>query len=152
LWSVAMAIGDRILECRRTKGISAELFARTLGVSKTAVWSWEKNRSVPRPATLAKAAAALGAEDKYLYGGENDSGRHVPINVANGHANPIDLTKAPTGRFDAAVSSEATTKVPANESHTCSTASLVQETRARIAEMIGIDANRVKLHIEFWSD
>jgi transcriptional regulator with XRE-family HTH domain len=127
-----MTIGDRILECRRSKGISAGLLARTIGVSNTAVWNWEKNRSIPRPATLAKAAAALGVENQYLNGDKEGPVRSASTKSSDAHPTALKETAS-------------------SVSYTGSVEALVQETRAKIAAMIGVEPRRVKLHIEIWS-
>jgi transcriptional regulator with XRE-family HTH domain len=146
-----MTIGDRIMECRRSKGITQELLARTVGVSKTAVWNWEKNRSIPRPATLTKAAAALGVEDGYLNGDEDGSVRSVSTKSADAHPNHSDRLKVTASRVGAAVLSPALKETASSVSYTGSVEALVQETRAKIAAMIGVEPRRVKLHIEIWS-
>jgi transcriptional regulator with XRE-family HTH domain len=146
-----MTIGDRILECRRSKGISAGLLARTIGVSNTAVWNWEKNRSIPRPATLIKAAAALGVGNGYLNGDEDGSVRSVSMKTANAPPNLSDLSKVTTRRVDAVVFSPALRETASNVSYAGTVEALLQEIREKIASMIGTEPGRVKLHIEFWS-
>ena len=139
--------GGRIAECRAAKGISAGALARILGVSKTAVWNWERDLTIPRPATLTKLAAALGVEEHYIYENQDVSfTRRREAKAANGHH--YDLAKASGGYADAAISLGA----PPHESSNGSIAKLLQETRTMIAEMIGVDSGRVKLHVEFWSD
>jgi transcriptional regulator with XRE-family HTH domain len=146
-----MTIGDRILECRKSKGISADLLARTVGVSKTAVWNWEKNRSIPRPAMLAKAAAALGVEDKYLNGDEDGAVRSRLTRSAIAHPDLSDLSKVTASRVDAAVFSPVQNMTASSVSYTGRVQALVEETKRKIAAMIGAEPGRVKVHIEYWS-
>ena len=119
-------------------------------VSKTAVWNWERDLSIPRPATLAKLAAGLGVEEQHFYASADASFAHRhAVKAVNGRHS--DLTKAVANQTVAAVSLGAVPNEP-NESGNGSIAKLLQETRTRIAEIIGVDSGRVKLHIEFWSD
>jgi len=63
--------GARVKRLRLARGISLIGLARLLGVSKPAVWKWERDEVRPRPETLDRLAATLGVSpSELLFGGE----------------------------------------------------------------------------------
>jgi transcriptional regulator with XRE-family HTH domain len=73
--------GGRVRRLRLARGISQIGMARLLGVSKPAVWKWERDQVRPRPDTLASLADALKVTPSELvFGteGKAASGRGRP--------------------------------------------------------------------------
>lgn len=65
--------GTRVKQLRKARGISLIGLARILGVSKPAVWKWERDEVRPRPETLTALAAALQVSPSELVFGAEGS-------------------------------------------------------------------------------
>ena len=61
-----MSIGTRIADCRKRCGMSQELLAQKMQVSRQAVTKWESGKSVPNSANLQKLAALFEVDAKWL--------------------------------------------------------------------------------------
>jgi transcriptional regulator with XRE-family HTH domain len=64
-------LSARIRELREARGLSASDLARSVGVTPTAVWNWEKNGIKPRSDALAAISDALGVTTNYLLTGDS---------------------------------------------------------------------------------
>src|SRR5436190_2224367 len=67
-------ISQRISDTREARGISASELARLVGVTPTAVWNWEKNRTTPRRPALEQIAKVLGVTIGFLLTGTTGDG------------------------------------------------------------------------------
>ncbi len=68
-----MTVGDRIKIRRKQLGISADLLASKVGVSRSTVFRWEKGDIEKVPGdTLVPIAKALGVTPSFLMGWEAD--------------------------------------------------------------------------------
>jgi transcriptional regulator with XRE-family HTH domain len=67
------AVGARIREAREASGMTRSAFARSVRVTPAAVWNWETNGAVPRPAIVPAISQALGVSEEFLLGEEIDS-------------------------------------------------------------------------------
>jgi transcriptional regulator with XRE-family HTH domain len=66
-------LGKRIEQERKNKGFTLEALGNYAGVSKSAVWQWERNRiKNPTAANLLPIALALGVNPDYLLYGKGD--------------------------------------------------------------------------------
>ena len=64
-----MGIGDRIKRARTLAGMTPDELARELKITGSAVRSWEKGVSQPRPKRYSVIADALGAHLNYISSG-----------------------------------------------------------------------------------
>ena len=64
-----MSMGSRISRLRKSKGFTQEYIAEALGVSRQAVYKWEKDRTKPDTANLIALASLLGTTVDYLANG-----------------------------------------------------------------------------------
>lgn len=70
--------GQRIRAARQAAGMTQEMLATAVGVSRSAVAQWETDRAGQVGANLARVAAALGVSTGYLLSGDSEvSGAHV---------------------------------------------------------------------------
>ncbi len=67
-----MTIGARILEIRQAKAMSQKEFAERLGVSKSAVASYEKGQQTPGSSVLASICEHFKVEPRWLLLGKGD--------------------------------------------------------------------------------
>jgi transcriptional regulator with XRE-family HTH domain len=74
---------ERIKQTRESRGISASQFARSVGVTPTCVWNWERGATTPRPPALEAICKALEVEPSFLFGGEPQ-----PQHVTNNDVSP----------------------------------------------------------------
>lgn len=58
---------------REAKGLGINAFARTIGVSPTAVSNWQNGKSKPRPELLEKIAEALDVDAAFLDDASDES-------------------------------------------------------------------------------
>lgn len=58
--------GMRLRRLRQQRGLSLAGVAQELGVSKVAVWAWEKGKCRPQPARIPALAAIFGVEPDEL--------------------------------------------------------------------------------------
>ena len=61
-----MTMGQRIRKCRKDKGFTQEYVACALGISRQAVYKWEKDQTCPDTANLIALAELLGTSVDYL--------------------------------------------------------------------------------------
>ena len=61
-----MYIGGNIKSYRIRAGMTQEELAERLGVSNKLVWSWEKNRTEPKPEAVQKMLQIFGIDIKEL--------------------------------------------------------------------------------------
>ena len=61
-----MSMGNRISEIRKAKGYTQEYIAEQLGISRQAVYKWEKGSSAPDTKNLIALAELLGVSVEYL--------------------------------------------------------------------------------------
>jgi DNA-binding XRE family transcriptional regulator len=59
-------MGQRIRELRERKAFGQAELAREVGITPTSMWAIEAGRHAPRPKTVRKIAAVLGAEVEEL--------------------------------------------------------------------------------------
>lgn len=64
-----MTVHQRIREARNGIGMSSNKLADKVGVSSTAAWNWEHERTTPRPEQLTRIAAVLGVSVEWLLTG-----------------------------------------------------------------------------------
>lgn len=57
------SLGQRIKHARKARGWTLEKLASEANVSKVSVWSWEHERTKPRPETLSRVNALLDLEN-----------------------------------------------------------------------------------------
>lgn len=75
-----MTIEERIQELRKSKGLSQEQLAETLGVSRQAVSKWESGQSMPEVEKLLAMSSLFDVSTDYILKGEPDSPRHDKSN------------------------------------------------------------------------
>ena len=61
-----MSLHDRIKEARKNKGLTQEQLGILIGVAKTTITGYEKNRE-PTAAKVGEIADALGVDANFLY-------------------------------------------------------------------------------------
>lgn len=61
-----MSLHDRIKEARKNKGLTQEQLGALIGVAKTTITGYEKNRE-PTAAKIGEIAEALGVDANFLY-------------------------------------------------------------------------------------
>jgi len=74
--------GDRVAGAREAAGLSQSELARTLGVRKDTVQSWEEDRSEPRANKLSSMAGVLNVSIMWLLTGEGDGMTAPPSDTA----------------------------------------------------------------------
>ena len=119
-------IGERIRQSRKAAGLSRTTLARQAGVSQPAVWNWEQQGRTPHRGTLAKVAEALGVAESFLRTGSLAPG-----------PGPASIAAPPTAP-------------PAVVPQIL--AAVLDETRAKIAEVTGLSLERVSLRLEITSE
>lgn len=63
-----MSTGERIRGLREKSEISQSELAELLGITRTAVWAWEKGITIPRQKTLVVLADLFGVTLDFLAG------------------------------------------------------------------------------------
>ena len=66
--------------------MNAAALARLLGVSPAAIWTWEKNRAIPREATLDAISKAFGVSKEFLV-----TGKKINVESHDGDSIPLSL-------------------------------------------------------------
>jgi transcriptional regulator with XRE-family HTH domain len=128
-------VGGRIRVARQQAGVSASGLARLTGVTPTAVWNWENSGITPRPATLAKVAAALNVSEISLKGASERS-------FAGGHESRVPATPAgPAGTIRPL-------RERSDNGGSGIVSAIVDDARQRIAAATGYALDRVKISIE----
>lgn len=79
--SATMKIGDRIAAARKAKGWAQHRLADAIGTGQTTVSSWERGRTEPSRADVARVASALDVDAAYLEveDGSRPARRTVPL-------------------------------------------------------------------------
>lgn len=72
----SVALGRRLKELRTERGLTLQELGNSLGVTRSAVWDWEKGRSQIASADVPRIARVLGVTICGLYG--VDEGHQVP--------------------------------------------------------------------------
>lgn len=67
------SLGARIAELRTLAGYTVQELADEIGVSRVALWKWERESVVPRPERLDALSRALGVSTDYLIAGAHNS-------------------------------------------------------------------------------
>lgn len=68
-----MTLGERIREARKRVGMSQELLAERMEVSRQAVAKWESDRSAPSAERLYRLAEVLGTTPQHLLQGDGEA-------------------------------------------------------------------------------
>lgn len=76
-----MSTGFAIRELRRKAGLSVPKIAAEMGVSKTAVWNWDRGKSFPKPELVPRLATLLKVDQAMLV--RPPDGRRSAVNVAD---------------------------------------------------------------------
>ena len=64
-------LGERIKDVRKRKGMTQEVFAREIGISRSYLGDLENNRKSLNLVTLRKIAAQMNVSVSYLIGEDN---------------------------------------------------------------------------------
>ncbi len=64
-----LAFAARMAELRDKCGLTQEQLGRSIGVSQTCVWNWERGRTFPRGPSLRKLAQTLETSSEFLESG-----------------------------------------------------------------------------------
>ena len=85
-----MTLGERILHYRKCAGLSQEMLAERLGVSRQAVSKWELDDALPDTDKLVPLARALGVSVDELLGNAAapPAGGGAPPGLNNGKSGP----------------------------------------------------------------
>ncbi len=96
-----MTMGKRIAEARKKKGYTQEYVALTLGVSRQAVYKWEKDQSRPDTTNLMALAELLDVTvDHLISGGKMQQKNHESLLLRlNGYCCFISLALYTAGIF-----------------------------------------------------
>ena len=76
-----MSLGERIIELRKTSGISQNQLAKDIGVSRQAVSKWEMDQTAPDSENLILLAEVLDTDIEYLTTGRRTFSRRPPVVV-----------------------------------------------------------------------
>lgn len=74
-----MSLGERIIELRKSAGLSQLELARALEVSRQAVSKWETDQGSPDAANLIRLSEVLDSDIEYLTTGRRTFGRRPPV-------------------------------------------------------------------------
>jgi transcriptional regulator with XRE-family HTH domain len=76
-----LSLGERIRAARLGKGLTLDELAAMTGVTKVAVWAWERGRTRPKAENLSHIAEALGTSAPVLFpdGRENAHSLHLLV-------------------------------------------------------------------------
>ncbi|MEO6151952.1 MAG: helix-turn-helix transcriptional regulator, partial [Croceibacterium sp.] len=77
----AETFGARVKHLRQQRGLSLQALSRQIGVSKPALWKWERDEVRPRPATLDRLAEVLDVAPSELVFG---TGPIAPLGATGG--------------------------------------------------------------------
>lgn len=90
------AVKNRLIECRKEKGISQKELAKAIESKETTVASWEQGKSLPSIAMLYKLANYYNKSIAYMYG-EKDvrytSIRHKRLDAYRLHSRRLKLKR-----------------------------------------------------------
>lgn len=74
-----MSIGERIIELRKTAGLSQYALAKAMDISRQAVSKWETDQGAPDVMNLIRLADILDTDVEYLATGRKSYGRRPPV-------------------------------------------------------------------------
>lgn len=74
-----MSIGERIIELRKSAGLSQSQLASALSVSRQAVSKWENDLATPDSLKMILLAEVLETDIEYLSTGRRNYGRRPPV-------------------------------------------------------------------------
>lgn len=74
-----MSLGERIIELRKTAGLSQYDLASAMEVSRQAVSKWESGQTSPDAKNLIRLAEILDTDIEYLTTGRRTYGRRPPV-------------------------------------------------------------------------
>lgn len=74
-----MSIGERILQLRKSQGISQGEIAKSLAISRQAVSKWENDITSPDALNLIRLADVLDTDVEYLTTGRTSYARRPPV-------------------------------------------------------------------------
>jgi len=115
-------LSEKLLRLRQERGLSRSEVAARTGVSTPTIWAWEVGKTKPRNSNLLALANALGTTESELRVGRE---RRI--------ANSADEVENHVG----------------GESDSKRLRSFLDEKRVQVAEMFGVEANKVRIVIEF---
>lgn len=72
----------RLRNLRNERGLTQSALGKKVGVTATCVWNWENGNTSPRPAALAKLAAALSTSVEYLTGSAGATADSAPNSLS----------------------------------------------------------------------
>lgn len=81
-----MELPQRIAQCRKRLGMSQELLAQKMQVSRQAVTKWESGQSAPSAANLERLARLFGVSPAWLLSGEADADNPVRKRAQSGRS------------------------------------------------------------------
>ena len=74
-----MSLGQRIIELRKTSGLSQNQLAKAMEVSRQAVSKWENDQSAPDSMNMIRLADILDTDIEYLTTGRRTFSRRPPV-------------------------------------------------------------------------
>jgi transcriptional regulator with XRE-family HTH domain len=116
------SLPEKLLRLRQERGLSRSEVAARTGVSTPTIWAWEVGKTRPREQNLLALANALGTTESELRAGGERREAHSPDDIESqlGGANESKRLR-----------------------------NFLDEKRVQVAEMFGVEANKVKIVIEF---
>lgn len=79
-----MSMGKRIRQARKHKGFTQEFVAEALGISRQAVFKWEKDQAKPDTKNMIALSELLGVSAEYLINGKSDRRLDSASNMGEG--------------------------------------------------------------------
>lgn len=74
-----MSLGERIIELRKTAGLSQYALAKAMDISRQAVSKWETDQGAPDVMNLIRLADILDTDVEYLATGRKSYGMRPPV-------------------------------------------------------------------------
>lgn len=74
------SIAERIIHARKTRGLSQELLAERMNISRGACGHWERGKALPSTEHLRKLAEILNIRIDWLISGQGEMEKHLQIN------------------------------------------------------------------------
>lgn len=111
-------LGGRLSRARETAGYTETDFARTLGIKKQTLMSWETDRSEPRANRLLMISGLLGVSPAWLLHGMGESPQETLSDELNMLRAQLDRIKELRVQTDLAIANmeEAITRIARRES------------------------------------
>lgn len=110
-------LGGRLSRARESAGYSEANFAKTLGIKKQTLTSWESDRSEPRANRLIMISGLLGVSPAWLLHGVGESPQESLSDELNMLRAQLDRIKELRGHTDLAIANmeEAITRLAKRE-------------------------------------